>query len=49
MVRLSPEKGHSGARVRGSDPQCWLTGAYPVLSLPPGTPSWVGKAPSRVG
>lgn len=36
MVRLSPEKGHWGARGGGSTgPPCWLTSASPGPPIPP--------------
>lgn len=35
MVRLSPEKGHWGARVGDLGPPYWLTSASPAPPIPP--------------
>lgn len=52
MVRLSPEKGHWGARGGGSmGPPCWLTSASPAPPIPPVPlpPPQVDSPVERVG
>lgn len=51
MVRLSPEKGHSGARGGGSaGPPCWLTGTSRAPPIPPVPPNLRRQSPQgRVG